>query len=45
MKRMRLILAMGCFLSIHTLSTAQEKINIKYGKITPADFDLSKKVL
>jgi len=44
MKRMRLILAMGCFLSIHTLSTAQEKINIKYGKITPADFDLSKKV-
>jgi len=44
MKRMRLILAVGIFLSFHSLSTAQEKINIKYGKITPADFDLSKKV-
>src|SRR6478672_5592907 len=44
MKLMRLILAVGFLLPILTQSFAQEKNNIKYGKITPADFDLSKKV-
>ena len=44
MKRMRLTLAFGLLFFVHTCSIAQEKINIKYGKITAADFDLSKKV-
>jgi hypothetical protein len=42
MRRMRLTLAIGIFLSALNLSFAQEKLNIKYGKVTAADFDLSK---
>ncbi len=32
----------ACFLLLQNYLSAQDKLNIKFGKITPADFDLSK---
>ena len=39
LKRMPLL---ACLLLLQNYLSAQDKLNIKFGKVTPADFDLSK---
>lgn len=42
MKTKRLLIAALSLLLLQNYLSAQDKLNIKFGKITPADFDLSK---
>ena len=40
-----LTLALLCLCALQTTAFSQDKLNIKFGKITAADFDLSKQKL